>query len=155
MVVSHCLLNQNAVVNGLERSRGAFPITKYILDKGIGVLQLPCPELLALGSERKPMTYEEYANLPGFKKICEDILKPIFLQLEMYISNGYRYIGVIGINKSPSCSISSKMGVLMELYFKYCKENNFTQNYMEIPTWYDENNIGDLEEVFENFIKEI
>ena len=43
--VSHCILNQNTVVEPLARSRGAYgDIVRLLVDKGIGIHQMPCPE---------------------------------------------------------------------------------------------------------------
>jgi len=60
VVVSHCILNQHAVIPGWERARGAFPLAISLLNQGVALLQLPCPEFLTLGKERPPMTYQEY-----------------------------------------------------------------------------------------------
>lgn len=41
----------------------------------------------------------------------------------------------------------------MELYFEACKKLELTDNFMEIPTDYDEFNVGDLEAEFDKFLK--
>ena len=153
VVVSHCILNQNAVVNGWERARGAYTIAKYILEKGVGLIQLPCPELLCMGLERAAMSYEDYNSIEGYRKRCLDLLEPVITQLKMYKESNYKYLGVIGINESPNCSISGKRGILMELYFEACERIGLSGKYMEIPTSYDEFNVGDLESEFDKFIE--
>ena len=138
IVVSHCVLNQNAVVHGLERAKGAFPLVEEILKRGIGIIQLPCPEFLYLGSNRPSMNKAEYEKTKGYTEHCRRILESVFWQLEEYQKNGYSYIGVLGIQESPSCSLSSPPGVLMEKYMEEMERRNWTQAYFEVPVFYDE-----------------
>ncbi len=74
VVVSHCILNQHAVIPGWERARGAFPLAISLLNQGVALLQLPCPEFLTLGKERPPMTYQEYVAIPGYRQKCQSML---------------------------------------------------------------------------------
>lgn len=138
IVVSHCVLNQNAVVHGLERAKGAFPLVEEILKRGIGIIQLPCPEFLYLGSNRPSMNKVEYEKTEGYTEHCRRILESVFLQLEEYQKNGYSYIGVLGIQESPSCSLSSPPGILMEKYMEEMERRNWTQACFEVPVFYDE-----------------
>ena len=138
IVVSHCVLNQNAVVHGLERAKGAFPLVEEILKRGIGIIQLPCPEFLYLGSNRPSMNKAEYEKTEGYAEHCRKTLEPVFWQLEEYQKNGYSYIGVLGIQESPSCSLSSPPGVLMEKYMEEMERRNWTQACFEVPVFYDE-----------------
>src|SRR5699024_8258971 len=153
VVISHCILNQNSVVNGLERAKGPFPISKNILEKDISIIQLPCPEFLYLGFNRPPMNYDEYACIKGYRDFCKKLLLPIIEQLKSYIENGYNYLGIIGINESSNCSLTDRQGVYMEEYFKLTKDNKLNNNFMEIPTWYNEDNLGNLLNIFEEFLK--
>ena len=138
LVVSHCVLNQNAVVHGLERAGGGFPLVHEILKEGIGIIQLPCPEFLYLGSTRPSMNKNEYENMAGYAEHCQKILEPIFLQLKEYQQNGYAYLGVLGIQESPSCSLSSPLGILMEKYMEEMERRNWTKACFEVPVFYDE-----------------
>jgi len=153
VAISHCILNQNAVINDWERAKGAFPVAQYLLNKGVAFIQLPCPEFLFLGINRPPMTYEDYHAIDGYREKCRDLLLPIIQQLKMYVANDYRYIGIIGINESPNCSITGQRGVLMEEFFSLCRIETLTTNYMEIPTWYSEENEGNIMTLVESFIK--
>ncbi|WP_100066075.1 CD3072 family TudS-related putative desulfidase [Miniphocaeibacter massiliensis] len=150
ILLSHCILNQSSVINDWERAKGAFPISKFIIEKEIGIIQLPCPEFLYLGINRPPMDYDDYDKIPDYRNFCNSILITIIKQIKSYIDNGYDFLGVIGINESPNCSISGKRGVFMEEYFKLCKEYSINTDYSEIPTWYNE---GSKDESLENLIK--
>lgn len=45
ILISHCILNQNSVVLPLARSKGGFQIAKFLIDQGVGIIQLPAPSL--------------------------------------------------------------------------------------------------------------
>ena len=138
IVVSHCVLNQNAVVHGLERAGGGFPLVHEILKEGIGIIQLPCPEFLYLGSTRPSMNKNEYENMAGYAEHCQKILEPIFLQLKEYQQNGYTYLGVLGIQESPSCSLSFPRGILMEKYMEEMERKGWSMAYFEVQVFYEE-----------------
>lgn len=155
IVISHCILNQNAVVHGWERARGAYPFIINLLREGYSLIQLPCLEFLTLGGRRKPMSYDDYSSLDGFREKCFEMLQPIMKQIMMYLDEGYDYLGVIGINESPNCSISGQRGVLMEEYFTFCNEKNISEKYIEVPTWYSSENEGDFGIVIKNFLGDV
>lgn len=112
LLVSHCILNQNTVIEGEARSFGAIPTAlDWIQEEGLGVIQLPCPEFTFLGLERPSMTYEEYDN-EGYRQHCREILMPVLEQLTEYQKCGYQIIGILGIQRSPSCDMTR--GVFME-----------------------------------------
>lgn len=138
ILVSHCVLNQNAVLEGWARAKGAFPVAGRLLEAGVGIIQLPCPELLFSGINRPPKTYEEY-NTPVYRKLCKELALPYIRQIKEYLENGYTLLGVLGIYNSPTCSISGKMGVFMEALFALCNQENITLKYVEIPKEYSEN----------------
>lgn len=126
------------MVHGLERAKGAFPLVEEILKRGIGIVQLPCPEFLCLGSNRPSMNKDEYEKTEGYTEHCRRILEPVFWQLEEYQKNAYSYLGVLGIQESPSCSLSFPKGILMEKYMEEMKRRNWTQACFEVPVFYDE-----------------
>lgn len=139
VLVSHCILNQNSVVKPLARARGAFPIVNKLLESGVGIIQLPCPEFKYLGPGRKPMTKEEY-DTKEYRRLCKELFLPVLSELKQYISSDYEILGIIGINESPTCSISGKRGVFMQEIFKILEEENIYLKYFEIPTDYSEKN---------------
>ena len=137
LLISHCLLNQNAVIEGWERASGAFPVAKILIESGIGIIQLPCPELIFKGMERPSMTHSDY-NTENYRLLCKELLAPYIKQVKNYIKNGYVLQGLIGIHNSPTCSITGQRGVLMEELFHICEKENIPLNYVEIPEEYTE-----------------
>jgi predicted secreted protein len=112
LLVSHCILNQNTVIDEEARAAGAvFSTVEWAMNEGYGFLQLPCPEFTFLGLNRPSMTYEEY-NTPEYRKHCRVILQPVLQQAEEYLKNGYEIVGLLGIQSSPSCDPTR--GIFME-----------------------------------------
>ena len=112
-IVAHCILNQNSVVNGLERAEGAFnEVVEILLKHNYAIIQLPCPELIYLGYDREGKTKEEYDT-----KDYKELLKPIIKYLEEYKKYGFKFI-LIGIENSPTCDIFRHRGILMEELLK-------------------------------------
>ena len=112
-IVAHCILNQNSVVNGLERAEGAFnEVVEILLKHNYAIIQLPCPELIYLGYDREGRTKEEY-NTKDYRELCKELLKPIIKYLEEYKKYGFKFI-LIGIENSPTCDIFGYRGILIE-----------------------------------------
>lgn len=136
ILVSHCILNQNTVVEPLARSEGPYyNIIKEIIDKGIGIHQIPCPEFKYLGLKREPMTKEEY-DTKSYRQICRDISKDTIDILKEYIENDYNIVGLIGVNKSPTCSVRDRQGIYIEEFTRLLKENNLHIKMIDLPTNY-------------------
>ena len=67
-VLSHCILNQNAVVKGEYKDMNVFlPFVKKLFEDNIGILQLPCPETECYGLKRWGHVKEQFDNT-GYKK---------------------------------------------------------------------------------------
>lgn len=143
ILVSHCILNQNSVVEPLARAKGAFGFSKELIDSGIGITQLPCPEFRYLGITRKPMSKAQY-DTPEYRALCKKLFEPILEDILVYLNNGYEFCGIIGINQSPTCSISGSRGILMEEVFNLLASNGINPNYLEVPEDYDDNSYRDF-----------
>ncbi|OIK12437.1 hypothetical protein BIV60_16185 [Bacillus sp. MUM 116] len=130
LLVSHCILNQNTVIENEARAEGAIlSAIEWAIKEGFGFLQLPCPEFTFLGLNRPPMTYEQY-NTPEYRKHCREILEPVLNQAKEYLKNGYEITGLLGIKSSPSCDPSR--GIFMEELIAL-----FAENEINIKTlWY-------------------
>lgn len=139
LIMSHCILNQNSVVSPLARAKGAFSFVKKIVDSGVGIIQLPCPEFKFLGITRKPMSKEEYDS-KEYRELCRKLFAPVLEDLIVYIENGYEFCGIIGINESPSCSITGSRGIFMEEIFKMLHEKKIETAYYEVPEEYSDEN---------------
>ncbi|CAB3287821.1 conserved protein of unknown function [Methanocaldococcus lauensis] len=143
-IVSHCILNQNSVVNGLERAEGAFnEVVEILLKNNYAIIQLPCPEIIYLGYERVGKTKEEYDS-KEYRKLCRELLKPIVKYLQEYIKDDFKFI-LIGIENSPTCDIKNR-GILMEELLKEIDNLNINIKIIAYPK---------NEEDYEEFIKNL
>jgi predicted secreted protein len=131
-IVAHCILNQNSVVNGLERAEGAFnEVVEILLEHNYAIIQLPCPELIYLGYDRKGKTKEEY-DTKDYRELCKELLKPIIKYLKEYKKYGLKFI-LIGIENSPTCDIFKNRGILMEELLNEIEKLDIDIKMVEYP----------------------
>jgi len=108
VLLAHCLLNQNAKVAGLATHPGIFsPILDLLEEAGVGVVQLPCPEFTHLGPSR-PIgtdTVEQY-DTPQYRAACLELARSAAAQAASFREAGNSVLCVLGVEGSPSCSVS-------------------------------------------------
>lgn len=112
LYVSHCLLNTATKVvmdNVAEISAEEELRRKFILEaiaKGIQLIQIPCPEFTMYGAKRWGHVSDQFDN-PFFRTHCRNLLKPVMLELQEYLSHPERFevLGFVGIDGSPSCGV--------------------------------------------------
>ena len=106
--VSHCWLNINTrFPEGCAFEGANVPLIKTLLDSGLGIIQMPCPEYECLGLEKA--LYGEIAGedlRACFRKSAQVVAK----QIEDYLALGFEIVGVLGMNPSPSCGIDTAKG---------------------------------------------
>ncbi|RJS91011.1 DUF523 domain-containing protein [Candidatus Bathyarchaeota archaeon] len=103
VIVSHCILNQNAKLEGIASWRGLIePVVEVLWKSGVGIIQMPCPEMLYEGIRRFDKSVEQY-SCPAFRKLCERIAEDVVDQVEDYLDNGYKVLAILAIDGSPSC----------------------------------------------------
>ncbi|ENN96548.1 hypothetical protein J422_02025 [Methanocaldococcus villosus KIN24-T80] len=147
-IVAHCILNQNSVVNGLERAEGAFnDVVELLLKKNYAIIQLPCPEMLYLGIDRVGKTKEEY-DTEEYRELCREILKSTIKYLREYSKEGFKFI-LIGIEGSPTCGIFKTVtkeglidgrGILMEEFLKMLENEHIDLKKIDFPVNMNEYN---------------
>ncbi len=103
--LTHCILNQNACVQGLAAYPAAVtPLVESMLARGIGMYQMPCPEVSYLGSQRWMHVKEQYAN-PMFRRHCRKIAEGVCDQIQTYRDNDHDVLGIVFRDGSPSCGL--------------------------------------------------
>lgn len=134
--VSHCILNQNSISDNTADFAGTFPhVAELLLKSNVGIVQMPCPELLCLGLDRGDIHGVERDVVVENTRIREAIARPpaserleacveeVLFQIDEYSRHDFSILGIIGINRSPSCGIDTTsrdnqerpgMGVFME-----------------------------------------
>lgn len=120
ILVANCVFNQNVKLDQLAVYPGAIKeAAEALVDSGIGILQMPCPEMLHLGLDRQvdrnscPSPEEEKSriaqrmtNADG-KAFCRGLANSLVDQIEDYRKNGFEIVGLAGINGSPTCGVET------------------------------------------------
>ncbi|HBM14812.1 MAG TPA: hypothetical protein DD381_00450 [Lentisphaeria bacterium] len=121
IILAHCILNQNTK---LDRLVTCYPgaiteIAELCIKSGAGIVQMPCPELLLMGIDRQcksgthPSIESEKdrvslkMNDAEGKKFCESLAENMILQIEEYQKNDFKVLGIVGVNKSPTCGVET------------------------------------------------
>ena len=127
-LVAHCLLNQNAISDGTAIHPCAhLEVVKTLLEAGVGILQLPCPEFCCLGLDRgdpagaqRPVTVENtrirrQLLLPENAQKLDALAEQAAGQVAEYLRHGFTVVGIIGANRSPSCGVETTSDQGVEL----------------------------------------
>lgn len=120
VLVSHCILNQNSISDGTADYPGTNEsVLKLLIQSKVGIIQMPCPETLCLGLDRgdthggeinvvvENTRIRQMLEKPASIKVINNFVNQIVFQVEEYIRNGFTVLGIIGINRSPSCGINT------------------------------------------------
>lgn len=118
--IAHCLLNQNAISDGTAVRPAAFEQLAYaLLEREIGIVQMPCPELCCLGLDRGDEAGGQRDVLEENTRIRAEMQKPrahgrltalveqVMWQIGEYHRHGFEILGVIGANRSPNCGVET------------------------------------------------
>jgi len=118
--VAHCILNQNSISDGTADYPGAIrEVLEYLLKSQIGIVQMPCPELHCLGLDRgdpmgagRPVVVENTRirtalDRPVSRRILKHLVDSVVFQMEEYRRRGFMLLGIVGINRSPSCGVDT------------------------------------------------
>ena len=120
ILVAHCLLNQNSISDGTADLPCQFrEVVELLADCRIGIIQLPCPELTCLGLDRKDAAggqrdlltentrirglMEERHNIETLRARADDLA----MQVDEYRRHGFEVLGLIGVDRSPSCGVET------------------------------------------------
>jgi predicted secreted protein len=122
--LSHCILNQSTrYPGGAGRSCCVHEIVEACIERGIGMIQLPCPEELvwggvtkrwmirAFGADRAwwyplhPLLLPIAAAITRFR--YRRLARKIARQIADYRHSNFALVGLIGIDGSPSCGVAT------------------------------------------------
>jgi len=120
MIVAHCILNQNARICTCASFPSALPgIAEHLILQQIGIIQWPCPELNFLGLGRQGQdchnmtgsyhhengeVYDQM-SVPEGRKYLRSVAENLVYQIKEYQKYGFRVVGILGINGSPTCGV--------------------------------------------------
>lgn len=131
--VSCCLLNQNTRAPGIAVTQGACTeLIRMLLDNGIGIEQLPCPERLYWGgvgrhtfTSRQPLVFSSIGKwwspvtellgqmwLANAAKPMKRLAGEVVARIEDFTREGYSVLGMIGVDDSPSCGVTKTLDMM-------------------------------------------
>jgi predicted secreted protein len=123
---------------------------------GVGIIQMPCPELHCLGLDRGNVhgssvaVVEENTRIrkalhqPSSNQRIKQLAHHIVAQMIEYRKNGLAIQGIIGINRSPSCGVDTTSkdnqevhgeGVFMEALRHELDEHAFSVKFVGIKAF--------------------
>jgi predicted secreted protein len=118
--VAHCILNQNSISDGTAVFPGSInELLQLFMDMKIGIVQMPCPEFLCLGLDRgntegskAPVVEEntrirESMNKHAIQNKINQLVNNLIFQILEYRKHGFQILGIIGVNRSPSCGVET------------------------------------------------
>ena len=148
ILVAHCVLNQNAKIDRCAHYPGAMKEVVHILvDAGVGIIQMPCPELGYLGLDRQldrgvlstvesedSRVAERMMENQGNAR-CHAIATDLVYQVEEYRKHGFAVVGIVGINGSPTCGVETTWaknreeqgaGIFVQILDEECHRKNIS-----------------------------
>ena len=122
VLVSHCILNVGARYQGGALSRGCNDaIVDELQRRGVGFVQMRCPEQLAWGGVLRPRMWFPLGMegtalfrlrrllLPLFaaytRWVARRIAREAAAQIGDFVRAGYTFVGVVGVSGSPLCGV--------------------------------------------------
>jgi predicted secreted protein len=145
IAVIHCILNQNTRDPGAAISPAVSEkIVNMLLKHHVGIIQLPCPEMVCLGLKRtrpKGFSIRDALNTYSGVRCCQSLSKTVADQIEEHVLNRDMVLGIVGGDvESPGCAVhrkvnSEKGSELMEKsgVFMRALESELLMRGLQIP----------------------
>jgi len=108
VLVPHCALNQNSRVAGAAVRPAAMEnLIADLLRHNIGIIQMPCPELMLLGLDRAHLPIgaelEKTESQARLRRLALDLVD----QITAYRRCGVAVLAILGKNGSPTCGVET------------------------------------------------
>lgn len=132
--ISHCLLNINTrYLGGAFRRSSVNEVIMEAMEKGMGIIQIKCPEQYAWGGVLKRIIWLPFDSKNSFAYFFRRFFIPLFVfythlvyrkiaisliaDIYDYIKSGFTVRGIIGVDGSPSCGVYSKLDMKKSFEF--------------------------------------
>lgn len=126
--VSHCLLNENTrYLGGAFRAGAVGELIDELVEHGIGICQMPCPEqhawggvlkrrlLLAYGARGTPLYALRTPLLRLFvlytRLVYARLARDVARQIADYDRAGFTVVALVGVGASPSCGVHTTLDI--------------------------------------------
>jgi predicted secreted protein len=135
ILISHCLLNQNARPIGGEKYAGVVKeLLELFSESGVGIVQIPCPQLeFSEGLERKAQSKDSCDN-SAYRSKCQKLSGDVIEIISSYQKKNYEIVGILGVEQSSTCGVYQVQngkrsvpgkGVFIEELEKCMEKKNF------------------------------
>jgi predicted secreted protein len=123
--VPHCILNPSIRNN----SKTAKEIIEIFAESGVGIVQLPCPEI-----EYNEELIKKIKDKERYREHCKKLSIKILKDIKKYLDANYKVLGILGVEFSPTCGIyrinngkknTPGKGILMEELENEMQKKNF------------------------------
>lgn len=119
VAIIECILNQNARDVGAACAPAMDSrLLQLCLSHHVGIVQMPCPEIRALGFARQRApgeTIREVLNREPAIARCQSLTQDIADRILVYLNEGYTLVAILGGNpESPGCAVHPAEGGLGE-----------------------------------------
>ncbi len=102
--IAHCLLNQNAKVEGGAKRPGMWePVIDLLREHGYVIRQMPCPEL-AFGGARRFWGVKEQFDTPLYRRHCRRLAKLVAAVMGQHAAAGDDIV-LIGVDSGPTMGV--------------------------------------------------
>jgi predicted secreted protein len=129
--LSHCILNENTrYLGGAFRQGSINEVLEEIQKRGIGIVQMKCPEQIAWGGVLKSsMWIPLYRKnrlikkilVPIFilhtKRIYKKIAKEVLKDIKDYKNSDFEVLGIVGVSASPTCGVNTSIEITKFINF--------------------------------------
>ena len=109
VLVPHCVMNQNSRSPTCATSPAAEgEFIAGLIERGVGIIQEPCPEVMVLGLPRGGDDEIRVAldKAPG-RAACRRMCTDLVYQVKQYRSCDVQVLGIFGKEGSPSCGVET------------------------------------------------
>ncbi len=113
LFVAHCMLNMNARMHQCANvwPDSVHPLVRFCMEHGVGMAQMPCPELMTVGLGRdRDEPQQDYLRqaleMEPSRVIMRRFAADTVFQMKEYLFQGYKVLGVVGNDGSPSCGVA-------------------------------------------------
>jgi predicted secreted protein len=128
-----CILNQNSRDIGAASFKAMnFEVINLCMKYHVGMVQIPCPEMICLGfgRKRKPgQSILDVLDTDSGRRCCADLAGIVGGRVKEYIDSGNKVVAVLGGNpESPGCAVhyngatrrklSEQSGIFMQALFQ-------------------------------------
>lgn len=104
--VSHCILAQTVRAEGCAKTPAIIDqVVRFLMDHEFNIMQMPCPESLAVGITRGKHGKKWYEK-QGIREVCKNIAEGQVEYMKLLQDAGKEVVGIIGVEFSPACSFT-------------------------------------------------